>query len=153
MQSQPILMGQLRAGKVPGVGDEKPIIHLLLRSPGLIQLVSGKMAVTEVLQNFALLLGFAKNLDLTAAQVLQLGNLADPRGDSPRARPVARQLKLHFRGRHALAELLLHLRHGIGPIQFSLLPLLLRLKHLAGDGLEALALATLETLAATEHGL
>ena len=89
--------------------DEKPFIHLLLRPPGLNQLVSGKLALTEVVQDFALLLGLAKNLDLAAPQVLELNNVFVPHGDSPRARPVAGQLKLHFRSRHALAELLLRL--------------------------------------------
>ena len=122
-------------------------------APGLNQSVSGKLAVTEVLQNFALLLGFAKDLELTAPQVLELGNLVVQRGNSPDARPVAGQLKLHFHCGHALAEFLLQLDQGIGPIQFRLLPLLLRLNHLAGDDLKALALAPLETLATTEHGL
>jgi len=134
------------------MSDEKPIIHLLLLSPGLNQLVGGKLAVTEVLQNLALLLGFAKDLELTAPQVLELVNLVVPRSDSPGARSVAGQLKLHFRCGHALVEFLLHLAQGIGPIQFRVLPLLLRLNQLASDGCKALALAPLKTLATTEHG-
>ncbi len=49
--------------------DEKPIIHLLLLAPGLNQLVSGKLAITEVLQDFALLLGLSKNIELPPAQI------------------------------------------------------------------------------------
>jgi len=71
------------------VRDEKPIIHLLLRSPGLNQPISGKLAVAEVLQNFALLLGVAKDLELTAPQVLKLGNMIVPHSDSPDVRSVA----------------------------------------------------------------
>jgi len=135
------------------VSNEKPIIHLLLLASGLNQLVSGKLAVTEVLQNFALLLGVAKDLELTAPQVLQLGNLGVQRGNSPDAHSVAGQLKLHFRRGHALVEFLLKLDQGIGSLLLRLLPLLARLNQLAGDGLKALTLALLKTLATTEHGL
>ncbi|MGD1100546.1 MAG: hypothetical protein ABSA59_00655 [Terriglobia bacterium] len=141
------------AGSLPGVRDEEPIIHLLLCSPGLNQSVSGKLAVTEVLQNFALLLGFAKDLELAAPQVLELAKLLVQRGDSPDACSIAGQLKLHFRCGHALVEFLLQPAQGIGPIKFRLLPLLLRLNHLAGDDLKALALAPLKTLATSEDGL
>ena len=141
------------AGSLPGVRDEKPVIHLLLRSPGLDQPISGKLAVAEVFQNFALLLGVAKDLELAAAQLLELGHLAVARRDSPDACPVAGQLKLHFPCGHALAEFLLKLAQGIGPLQLHCFPLLLRLNHLAGDDLKALALAPLETLSTSEHGL
>ncbi|MGA2982700.1 MAG: hypothetical protein ABSG32_02730 [Terriglobia bacterium] len=133
--------------------DEKPIIHLLLLSPGLNQSISGELTVSEVLQNLTLLLGFAKDLELAAPQVLKLGKVVVHRGDSAYAGSVAGQLKLHFRCVHALVEFLLHLIQGIGSIQFRLLPLLLRLKHFASDGLKPLALAPLETLTKTEHGL
>lgn len=89
--------------------DEIPFIHLLLRPSGLNKLVSGKLALTEVVQDFALLLRLAKNLDLAAPQVLEFINLFVAHGDSPRARPVAGQLKLHFRSGHALEEFLLRL--------------------------------------------
>jgi hypothetical protein len=135
------------------VGEEKPVIHLLLGSPGLDQSICGKLAVAEVLQNFALLLGVAKDLELAAAQVLELGHLVVARGDSPDACPVAGQLKLHFPCGHPLTEFLLKLAQGIGPLQLHCFPLLLRLKHLADDDLKALALAPLETLATTQHGL
>jgi hypothetical protein len=138
---------------LPGVRDEKPFIHLLLRSPDLDQPISGKLAVAEVLHNFALLLGVAKDLELTAPQVLQLANLVVPRGDSPDACSVAGQLKLHFHCGHALVEFHLQLAHGTGPLQFHCFPLLLRFNYLAGDDLKALALAPLEILATTEHGL
>jgi hypothetical protein len=134
------------------VRDEKPIIHLLLCSPGLNHPVSRKLAVAEVFQNFALLLGFAKNFELSAPQVLQLGGLVIPHGDSADARSVAGQLKLHFHCGHALVKFLLHLDQGICPIKFRLLPLLLRLDQFTANGLKALALAPFETLATTEHG-
>ena len=136
-----------------GVGDEEPVVHMLLFAPGLNQLVGGKLAVTEVFQNFALLLGLAKYLELTAAQILELGKVIVQRGDSPRARPVAGQLKLHFHGIHALAELYLKLAQGIGPIQLRFIPLLLRPNYFAGNDLKALPLALLETLATAKHGL
>ncbi|HMD85477.1 MAG TPA: hypothetical protein VKO18_12355 [Terriglobia bacterium] len=69
--------------------DEKPVIDLLLRSPGLNQSVSRKLLLAEVFQNFVLLLGFAKDLELTAPQVLKLGNMIVPHSDSPDVRSVA----------------------------------------------------------------
>jgi len=98
---------QLRAGKLPGVGDEESIVHFLLLSPGLNQMISGKLAVPEVLDNFALLLGFTKDFQLPAAQFLELGNVVVQRNYSPDARPVAGQLELHFHRGHTLAEFLL----------------------------------------------
>jgi hypothetical protein len=133
--------------------DKKPIIHLLLFSPGLDLLVSGKLALPEVSQNFALLLGFAENLELAAPQVFELGSLLMQRGDSPASHSIAGYLELHLHGGHTHAEFLLHLDQGIGPIQFRLLPLLLRLNHFTGDDLKALALSPLETLPTSEHGL
>jgi hypothetical protein len=71
------------------VRDEKPVIHLLLRSPGLNQSISLMLAVPEVFQDFALLLGFAKDLELAALQALELGNKVVARSDSPNVRTVA----------------------------------------------------------------
>jgi hypothetical protein len=135
------------------VGEDVPLIQLLLRSPDLHQSISGKLAVAEALQDFALLLGEAEDLELTALQVLELSDLVVPRGNSPEAGSVAGQLELHFHCGHALMKFFLQLAQGIGPIQFRLIPLLLRLNHLANDDLKALALAPFETLATTEHGL
>ncbi|MFZ0963071.1 MAG: hypothetical protein WAO35_19570 [Terriglobia bacterium] len=133
--------------------DEIPVIHLLLRSPTLNQSIIGKLAVTKVLQNLALLLGLAKDLELTPPQVLEFGDVAVPRSDSPDAGSVASELKLHFCGGHTLAQFLLELAQSIGAMQFRLLPLLLSLNQFAGDNFKALALAPLETLATTKNGL
>jgi hypothetical protein len=57
------------------VREEESVVHLLLFSTRLDQLVSRKLAVAKVFQNFALLLGSAKHLELTPPQVLQLGSV------------------------------------------------------------------------------
>jgi hypothetical protein len=138
---------------LPGVGNEEAIIHLLLLSAGLNQTISRKLAVAEILQDFALLLGFAKDFELAPPQVLQLAEVVVVRGDSAEAHLVCSQLKLHFRCGRALTESRLRLNQRISPINLRLLPLLLRLNHLASDGLEPLALAMLEAFAKAEHGL
>jgi hypothetical protein len=138
---------------LPGIGDEKTIVQLLLRAPNLNQSVSGKLALAEALHNLALLLGKAKDFELTLPQVLELGDLVVAPSNSADACTVAGQLKLHFPGGHARAKFLLQLAQGVCPVQLRLIPLLLRLNHLTGDDLKALALAPLKTLATTEHGL
>ena len=133
--------------------EEKPVVHLLLLAAGLNQLVGGKLALAQVLQNFALLLGFAKHVNLTAAQILQLGKMVVQRGDPPQAGTVSGQFKLHLRHIHALVESLLKLGQGSAPIHFCLIPLLFSLHHLTSDHLKALALTPLKTLTTSEHGL
>ena len=59
--------GQLQDRELPGVRDKKPIGHFLLFAPGLNQLVGGKLALAQVIKNFALLLCFAKDFKLTAS--------------------------------------------------------------------------------------
>jgi hypothetical protein len=135
------------------VRNEKPVVHLLLLAPRLNQLVGGKLALAKVLQNFTLLLSFAKHVKLTAAQVLQLGVMIVQGGDSTESGTVSGQLKLHFHDIHALVESLLKLGQRSAPIHFCLIPLLVSLHHLTSDHLEALALAPLKTLPTSEHGL
>jgi hypothetical protein len=91
------------------VRDEKPLVHLLLRSSVLCQSINGKLAVAKVLDDFALLLGVAKNLELMALHVFELNHLVIPRGDSPDTGPVAVQVKLHFNCAHALTKSILQL--------------------------------------------
>ena len=119
------------------MSHEESFIQLLLSSPVLNQAISGKLAVTELFHDLALLLGLAEHFNLAAPQVCEFGDSFIPHCNSPRARPVACQLKLHFRDIDALAQFLLKLQRGICPVQFSLLPLLLRLHQLAGDHLQA----------------
>jgi len=144
---------QLQTRKSLGVRNEKPIVHLLLLAPSLNQSVGGKLALAQVLQNLALLLGFAKHFKLTAAQILQLGKMIVQRGDPPQAGTVSGQFKLHLHHIHALVESLLKLGQGSTPIHFCLIPLLLGLHHLTSDHLKALALAPFKTLPTSEHGL
>ena len=133
--------------------NEKPVVHFLLLAPGLNQLVGGKLALTQVLQNLALLLGFAKHFELTATQILQLDKMIVQRGDPSQAGTVSGQFKLHLRHIHALVESLLKLGQGSAPIHYCLIPLLLSLHNLTSDHLKALALPPLKTFAQTKYGL
>lgn len=135
------------------VGDEEAIIHLLLLAPGLKELVGRKLALAEVLQDFALLLGLAKHFELATFEVFQLGEMVVQRGDSSDARAVAGQLKLHLGCVQTLAEFGGELGLGLSAIQLRILSLLLRLYHFADDDLKSLALALLVTFATTKNGL
>jgi hypothetical protein len=56
----------LSTGRLPGVGDQEPIVHLLLLSPGMDQLIGSKLPGAQVLQNLALLLDLSKQFELAA---------------------------------------------------------------------------------------
>jgi hypothetical protein len=56
-----------------------------------------------------MLLGLTKHFELPTAQIPELGKMIVQRGNPPDARPVARQLKLHFHYGHPLVEVLLQL--------------------------------------------
>jgi hypothetical protein len=107
-----------------------------LGSPRLGQTVSCQLPVAKVLEDFPLLLRFAEDFKLAAAQILQLCELILQCGNSPDARSVGGLFKLKLYCRHASAEIRRELFQSAGSILLCPFPLLPGIDHLADDDLE-----------------
>jgi hypothetical protein len=144
---------RLNAAKLARVSDEIPIVCRLLRSTGLNQTVSGKLAVAEVFKNLALLPDFAVKLYLPSPQILDLMHVGAQSRDTANAALVADGFKLQFRSRHSLFEPSLQQNDSAGPIQSRHLQLFLGPQQLAHDRCQPLLLAPFKAFAKPKHRL